>query len=196
MTRESASSRRPVGVASTACGLRLIRDVPRCLDSCAACIRLLAHRGRSGGLGMAAARPRDRPARRDKCIYGSDTCDSRQDSSLEHRLLLCRSVLLRQRRAGLGWSGFLRVLHRLTVRLLRARSSGVMPPCRNALGSCLELDARGGVPRSPRPRKPSRGGAVLHGSCPRRRVGPAERCLATGRVGQPISSRLGKGRAT
>ena len=62
-------------------------------DSCAACIRLLAHRGRSGGLSMAAARPRDRPLRRDKCIYGSDTCDSRQDSSLEHRYLLCRSVL-------------------------------------------------------------------------------------------------------
>ena len=45
-------------------------------DDSAASARLLAHGCGSGGLlGMAAARPRDRPARRDECIGGSDAQD-------------------------------------------------------------------------------------------------------------------------
>ena len=35
-----------------------------------------------------------------------------------------------------------------------------MPPCRNALGSCLELDARGGVPRRARADPGNLAGAV------------------------------------
>ena len=77
---------------------------------------------------MAAARPRDRPARRDKCIGGSDACHKLQLPLFYASFIALCSVLAVPAELGLVGTGFTRSLDSAAVSVPPSGGGGARVP--------------------------------------------------------------------
>ena len=106
-----------------------------------------------------------------------------------HLLLLDRCAVRRQPSAGLGLRPARLQISTVVFSTVSCRSGVMLSPMELWAGTWMPADgARGDAATSANSRKSGQGGAVVDGSCPRRRVGPAERCLAEASQ-RPITAR-------